>query len=1016
MKKKILIVLTIAFLLFFSFQFNNKVEASNYLSDKTEILIELDVAGAETLCQTDDGFVWIGQYSGLTRYDSSEFVTFKNFEENGVNYDIINVRALAQKNNILYIVTNKNVFKYENNKFSVINLDLSKASSSDVIFYDIEVASDVSLLYISSNRGLIIYDYDTKFSYIDENTIDKNVNDVALYPNAKKFYYLLNDGVYQNGNVVYSSNYILDIYIYKDVLLICTTTGLLRFDLINNKLFDNQYEMIQDQINKVIYSPNDEMIIVAAENKGLYCIEEKTGDYTVTGNFKNSKQLIDLLIDYENNLWVASHNVTSTGVSIITKNALFNLFYDDEVWKTVPNQQVSAVEKYNNTIYIASKSGLFCYDLTTEKIVNDSGDAKIIMDAIKQYLEDIGKTITIDFRDIELFNNKLYFAVYGIGLVEYNQTTKAVNIYGDAFINDSNNIEKINGEELTTIESLLNVRCLRAFDNFLAAGYQSGGVVKFNGEKISVYHTGRSVLFINKTADNRILVDQTNDLFIISSDFESKEIIPTEKNVEGSRLKFLVDDNKIYYNLNSKLFCFEKNGDEYKNYEIIIPHVKGSIVEISKVKINKSTYKYVIATQSQIYVFDSFDEKNLDSYNTLKNYELFDSTNGVEEIPANSSGFYDEETKKYYFQTTEGVFVYDFNYETDGIAPLKVAMTSIDVDGEKVYDNKFNISRYTKRIEFNLSVLGFRPNKGYTIYYKLNGVDTDFVEVSDSTKNISYTNLMGGNYTFTAYVIDEFGNSSNVIEVTFAKTKFIYEYSVFWVIIIILAILLFALINYLLIRNRIKKAIKRENEYKAITLEAIEAIARTIDAKDSYTNGHSKRVGIYSREIARALELSENEIENIYYIALLHDIGKIAIPENILNKPGRLTDEEFAIMKSHTTAGAKILESISTIPNIVAGAKYHHEKYGGGGYPTGIKGEEIPLVARIICCADCYDAMATKRVYKDPYSKEKIISEFERCKETQFDPKIADIVIKLIKEDRLRYGTEKNEEDVTKTK
>ena len=153
-------------------------------------------------------------------------------------------------------------------------------------------------------------------------------------------------------------------------------------------------------------------------------------------------------------------------------------------------------------------------------------------------------------------------------------------------------------------------------------------------------------------------------------------------------------------------------------------------------------------------------------------------------------------------------------------------------------------------------------------------------------------------------------------------------------------------------------------------------------------------------------ELSEQEIENIYYIALLHDIGKIAIPENILNKPGRLTDEEFEIMKSHTTAGAKILEGISTIPDIVAGAKYHHEKYGGGGYPTGIKGEEIPFIARIICCADCYDAMATKRVYKEPYTKEKIISEFERCKEIQFDPHIADIVIKLIKEDRLRYGTE----------
>ena len=107
-------------------------------------------------------------------------------------------------------------------------------------------------------------------------------------------------------------------------------------------------------------------------------------------------------------------------------------------------------------------------------------------------------------------------------------------------------------------------------------------------------------------------------------------------------------------------------------------------------------------------------------------------------------------------------------------------------------------------------------------------------------------------------------------------------------------------------------------------------------------------------------------------------------------------------MKSHTSAGGKILEGISTIPNIVEGAVYHHEKYDGSGYPRGLKGEEIPFIARIICCADCYDAMATRRTYKEPYTKERIISEFEKGKGTQFDPEIADVVIELIKEDKLK--------------
>ena len=148
--------------------------------------------------------------------------------------------------------------------------------------------------------------------------------------------------------------------------------------------------------------------------------------------------------------------------------------------------------------------------------------------------------------------------------------------------------------------------------------------------------------------------------------------------------------------------------------------------------------------------------------------------------------------------------------------------------------------------------------------------------------------------------------------------------------------------------------------------------------------------------------MNADEVDNIYYIALLHDIGKIAIPDSILNKPGRLTDQEFSVMKKHTTRGAEILQGISTIPQIVEGAKSHHEKYDGSGYPEGKKGEDIPFVARIICCADCFDAMASKRVYKEPFSMDVIIKEFERCAGTQFDPKIAKVVIELISSGKLQ--------------
>ena len=132
------------------------------------------------------------------------------------------------------------------------------------------------------------------------------------------------------------------------------------------------------------------------------------------------------------------------------------------------------------------------------------------------------------------------------------------------------------------------------------------------------------------------------------------------------------------------------------------------------------------------------------------------------------------------------------------------------------------------------------------------------------------------------------------------------------------------------------------------------------------------------------------------------------MPDNILGKPGRLTDEEFGVMKSHTTRGSAILKGISTIPQIVEGAKSHHEKYNGTGYPEGIGGEDIPFVARIICCADCFDAMASKRVYKEPFSLDVIIGEFERCSGTQFDPEISKVVVEMITAGKLKPYTAEN--------
>lgn len=177
--------------------------------------------------------------------------------------------------------------------------------------------------------------------------------------------------------------------------------------------------------------------------------------------------------------------------------------------------------------------------------------------------------------------------------------------------------------------------------------------------------------------------------------------------------------------------------------------------------------------------------------------------------------------------------------------------------------------------------------------------------------------------------------------------------------------------------------------------KTIKSIAFALDAKDKYTHGHSLRVTVYSLALAKALKLPDDVLEEIETAGLLHDIGKIAIPEKILSKPGKLTDEEFAIIKTHPALGEKLVESIDKLKLISNWLKCHHERFDGKGYPSGLKGEEIPISARIIAIADTYDAMTSSRSYRTALTHEVAIDEIKRCAGSQFDPKLAELFVSI---------------------
>ena len=196
--------------------------------------------------------------------------------------------------------------------------------------------------------------------------------------------------------------------------------------------------------------------------------------------------------------------------------------------------------------------------------------------------------------------------------------------------------------------------------------------------------------------------------------------------------------------------------------------------------------------------------------------------------------------------------------------------------------------------------------------------------------------------------------------------------------------------------------IARQARDKELTREIIEAFAKVVDLKDSYTQGHSFRVARYTEMLARELGCDEDTVEKYRNIALMHDIGKVGIPDSVLNKPGKLTEEEFALIKSHTTRGYDVLQTISLMPEIAIGARSHHERPDGRGYPLGLNGDELPLVAQIIAVADCFDAMYSNRPYRSRMNFDRVVSIIKEVSGTQLSAPVVDAFLRLVDKGEFR--------------
>ena len=306
--------------------------------------------------------------------------------------------------------------------------------------------------------------------------------------------------------------------------------------------------------------------------------------------------------------------------------------------------------------------------------------------------------------------------------------------------------------------------------------------------------------------------------------------------------------------------------------------------------------------------------------------------------------------------------------------------TNGDSDIEIVLNRKYQVIAHSDKGEVGKSYLTEKDTLGGAIVNELR---------VNSKSNFSV------NFGDTEYIVYAVTVSNDWIclSVSNATSAFaqLQKTLVFTIIAVLLVttVLLIILIRF----NR------RQAAFKLLSMHVVEALAAAIDAKDPYTNGHSGRVAEYSKEMGKRFGYSAKKQEELYMMGLLHDVGKIGIPDAVINKPGRLTDEEFTIIKTHPSKGAYILSKTSEIPRMAVGAHWHHERYDGRGYPDGLSGKAIPEEARIIAVADTYDAMTSKRSYRDVLAQEIVRAEIEKGKGTQFDPDFADIMLRMIDED-----------------
>lgn len=947
-------------------------------SDDYDSYVQIEYANEEGLLsgeandieQTKDGKLWIGTYAGLFKYDGGKFTLFNDVPS------VKNVNCLyVDEEGRLWTGTNDdgitifinehvmNVIDEENGLLSNYVNDIVSDSNGN---YYIGTTEGIALVSLSG--GVKITKSYEQIKNIICMSADQNGTVVGVTDRGE--IYWLRDGEIITSPIKFAANkaYRSACFTEDNRLLLGTTDNdVLIYDMsADTPCLIREFSVEEiEGINSFYVTDNMEIFICS--DTGVVVVRKDFSCKKLnTNNFMSS--INNMLIDYQGNLWFSSSRL---GLLEMCKSPFVEVFS-----KIGEESVVNTTEKWQGLLFCGTDDGLIIVDENRgEKVDNEISELLLNTEisCIKADSHDnlwIATTgmgvYKISVKSDGGYNIKQFTEDDGIPGMRFHNICEAkdgtiliAGDYGAAVLSDDF-VEQV----FSAQNGLVNEKslCLLEYKNAYYIGSDGGGITKVEDGEI-VRNIGKKDGLSSDVILRMIYDPSTAGVFIVTS----------------NGLCYMSSHGQI------------KSLDQFpysNNYDMVC---------------DEDGTCWVLGS-SGIYVAKVSDLLE----NTKCDYPLVDAKRGFRSsLTANA--WLCRDGDQVYLCCDNGVVKINMSKYDMTAKSYRMILDHVEVDGAKYEINRadtFKLSSQMGKIVFEPEVLNYSMNDPYVSYF-LEGYDTgETVCLLSELGKVEYADLKSGTYVFRISILD--GIAGNVVEsasYTIEKEIEMYQKGWFKLYVLLIAGLVLVWVTWFITRTQTQKTLlkhKYELEYakKQIQMgnETILSIARTVDAKDTNTSKHSFRVSEYSVAIARKLGYSEEKCENLRQMALLHDIGKIGIPDAILNKPGKLTDEEYEIMKSHVIKGGEILKDFTMIDSVDVGALYHHEKYDGTGYCQGLKGEEIPLDARIIGIADAFDAMTANRVYRNQLDIDVVIAELKRFSGIQFDPALVDILLSLIED------------------